>query len=289
MRRNLERTTSDVRSITGVHRGQFARFETAVCPLVLGVERRLAVAIEERIRLLAEQIGLRGAKAGCATNLTIIAADDGRRVILALQKKFPRLLESLSGAEATRLKQEPGPVWNWYSIDPKRRDGAPVEHVSQVAFGSGPPKPVSPNAYIASNVTMSRLTEPVRMELAHSFVVISSDAARGLNVQQFGDLAGVLALSTINTKGVGQLSTASVLQLLSTDTASKVRIEGATAFDLAYLRALYSGDAGYSADQQAVRLALSIMRSRGEATQTSRDPDAAADSAGGPEPSDRSR
>ncbi|MBV9930688.1 MAG: hypothetical protein JO013_07065 [Alphaproteobacteria bacterium] len=262
VRHSYDRALTDVRTITADNNGHYARFESEICPLVLGLSRQLAAPVEARIRSVASRVGLRTAGTSCAANVTIIIADDGPAVILALRRKMPELFTGLSGFEIGRLKRESGPVWNWYSIDPKRRDGAPVEHISQIAFGpSDPPKPVSPHAYIASNVTLSRLTEPVRLDLALSFVVINSRAAAGLTLQQLADASAVLGLSMINPRRVGELRSESVLQVLSTSGDVRRRIAGATDFDIRYLSALYSGDSGYSSDQQAARLATAIERS----------------------------
>lgn len=217
------------------------------------------------MRRLVRTVGLRTAKAGCAPNLTLIIADDGRAVIGAVQKKMPLIFVTMSGSELSRLKREPGPLWNWYSVDPKRRDGAPVENISLIALGpADPPRPVSPHAFIASNVTLSRLTEPVRLDITLGFVVIGSSAARGLTIAQLADLGTVAGLSMINPRRLRELHSPSILQVIKGDAHARERISEATEFDVGYLKALYSGDPGYSSEQQATRMAISMTRHRGQ-------------------------
>lgn len=269
-RKSYQRTLAEVRAITAAHHGQYARFESELCPKVLGVPEQLSPAIEERIRTVAHHVGVRVARQGCAPNFTIFVAGDGPKIIEALQRKFPNVFATMTGAEITRLKRHGGPVWNWYAIDPKRRDGGPVEHMSMVAFGpSDPGRPVSPGAYITSNVTMSRLSESVRLDLTQAFVVISSRVANGLTVKQLADASTLLGLSMIDVGRIGEVRRPTALELLLGGSDSRSEIDGVTAFDIAYLTALYSGDAGYSSDQQTARITIAINRNRAPATSDS--------------------
>jgi hypothetical protein len=115
-------------------------------------------------------------------------------------------------------------------------------------------------------VTLSRLTEPVRFDITLAFVVLGTSAARGLTVAQLGDLGAVAGLSMINLAGVRHLRARSILQLVGADSQIRKGISEATQFDVAYLRALYAGGAGYSAQQQAVRLGISIAHDRAKQT-----------------------
>lgn len=260
-RESLARAVADVRAITAVHRGHYARFEAPVCPYAAGLAGPYKAAVEARMRSVAREAGVRVAKAGCTPNLALIVADDGGALVAALQRKVPDLFATLSGAETNALARRRGPVWSWHAVTGRRRDGGPVEPMTMLSFSpQDPGRPVAPGAFIASNVDMSRLGDPVRMEIAFSCVVVGSAAAAGLTVRQLADAAALAGLSMIRADRLPALQHASALALLLGSPEARRRIEGLTAFDRAYLRALYSGEGGYGAEQQATRIAIAMRR-----------------------------
>lgn len=264
----------DVRAIIAEHDGQMARFETAICPLVRGLSGQHRQIIEQRIRDLALGVGLRVGQPGCAPNLALLIAADGAGTVAALKKRRPNLFAALGNAELNRLNRSAGPVWNWYAIDPKRRDGGPVEFMTQIAMGDGPPRSAGRNAYIASNVVMSRLSEPVRFDLALSFIVIDIHSIEGLTLGQIGDFAAMLGLSKIRYDNIDLLRRASILRVFADRAAGRRAASAATAFDLAHLRGLYAGEAGLSYDRQSARIAQRARRNaRGQAPEEGRESD----------------
>jgi hypothetical protein len=252
---------ADVRRITKSPEDVFARFEQPICALALGMSAPFARSVERRIGDIAREVGLKVAGAGCRANLTVVVADDGVGVVRAIQRKMPNLLMSLTGAELTRLKAAGGPVWSWYDYDQKRRDGGPVEHIA--LLDGNPPRPLSPHAYIARNVEMSRLTSPIRLDMMLAFVVVDRRSVDGLTVRQLADAAAMMGLSMINYQAVPQLAHPSALQLLAAR-SSRDRIDGLTDFDRAYLATLYSGEAGISAGRRSARIAAKFVRGREE-------------------------
>src|SRR5213596_1236714 len=52
-------------------RGQLARFEAPVCPVVLGVAPKQAAAIEDRIRQVAAAAKIPVARPGCVINVAV--------------------------------------------------------------------------------------------------------------------------------------------------------------------------------------------------------------------------
>jgi hypothetical protein len=259
---------ADVRALATRRQDQLPRFEGEVCPLVLGLAPQFAGPVARRIGEVAARVGLRPGRSRCAPNLTVIVADHGGEVIAALQKRLPNLFGSMTARETDRLNRHSGPAWNWYALDPKRRDGGPVEKIRMISFGyKDPPRPVSPNAYIASNVFMSRLMLPVRLELASSFVVLDSGSIYGLTARQVGDLSAMLGLSMLDVRRLGSLRHSSVLQLLQDKDANAERIRGLTDFDVAYLTGLYSGSPGQSSTQRSANMASRVLRGPPESDQ----------------------
>jgi hypothetical protein len=230
-----------------------ARFETEVCPRVVGLPQDYAGVVEARIRNVALAAGSRIAAGGCEPNLTVIVAENGAEALASLRKKRTLLFAAMTNSEILRLRRSRGPVWNWYSVDQKRSDGGSVEHVTMISYDGAPPQPVSPHAYIASNVSMSRLTVPVRLDLTLSFIILDKRSLDGLTLAQVGDFSAMLGLSMINYERVGSLRQDSILRLFMEESPGGA--DAATAFDLAYLKGVYAGEAALSFDRRAARIA----------------------------------
>lgn len=230
-----------------------ARFETEICPRVLGLPSDYANVVETRIKEVAEAVGPRNADGGCEPNLTVIVAEDGTAALSSLRKNRPVLFAAMTNSEILRLRRSRGPVWNWYSVDPKRSDGGPVEHMTMISFGEAPPQPVSAEAYIASNVSMSRLTVPVRLDITLSFIILEKRALDGLTLAQIADFSAMLGLSMIDYDRARAIGRPSILRIFSGGHA-----DTATTFDLAFLKGLYSGEPGISFDRRAARIAAGI-------------------------------
>lgn len=237
-----------------------ARFETEVCPRVLGLPQDYANVVEARIRDIAEAVGSRTARSGCEPNLTLIVAEDGADALASLRKKRPLVFAAMSNAELLRLRRSHGPVWNWYSVDPKRADGGPVDHIAMISFDGGPPKPISPDAYIASNVSMSRLTVPVRLDLTLSFIILEKGSLDGLTLAQIADFSAMLGLSMINYERAASVRQPSILQLFAKGKPAESSVETVTKFDLAYLKGVYAGEAGLAFDRRSARIAASLTK-----------------------------
>lgn len=237
-----------------------ARFETEVCPRVLGLPLDYAKVVETRIRGITEAVGSRTAGAGCEPNLTLIVAEDGAEALALLRKKRPLVFAAMSNAELLRLRRSRGPVWNWYSVDPKRADGAPVEHITMISFDGGPPKPISPDAYIASNVSMSRLVAPVRLDLTLSFIILDKGSLEGLTLAQIADFSAMMGLSMINYERAVSVRQPSILQLFAKGNAAESAVEMMTKFDIAYLKGVYAGDAALTFDRRTARIATSLTK-----------------------------
>jgi hypothetical protein len=250
----------DVRSIAIAGTEPLARFETEVCPRVLGLPQDYANVVETRIRSITEAVGSRTAAAGCEPNLTLIVAENGAETLASLRKKRPLAFAAMSNAELLRLRRSHGPVWNWYSVDPKRADGGPVEHMSMISFDGGPPTPISPDAYIVSNASMSRLTAPVRLDLTLSFIILDKNSLDGLTLAQVADFSAMLGLSMINYERAASLRQPSILQLFAKGKPAESAVEAVTSFDVAYLKGLYAGEAGLTSDRRTARIAASLAK-----------------------------
>ena len=260
-RASPDKTIAETRAISNTHNGQLARFETPICPAVVGLPQAHARVVEWRIRNVADRAKVRVDKLGCKPNVTIVVADDGAAFVNLLHRKRPTLFNTMALHDVTKLLKSQGPCWAWQSISPKRRDGGSVEMISQIQLGSGPPQPVAKGAYIASNVQLSRLSMPVRQDTDLAFVVLDLKNIKGLTLQQVADYSAMVGLAAIRTAKTDILEKPSILTMFQDAASGRAIQPEATAFDLAYLAALYSGSSGFSSDQKSMAIASQIKRS----------------------------
>ncbi len=252
--RSIRRET---RRIARNRDGQLSRFEEPVCPLAIGLPRAISRAVEARIRFVASQVGARVAPLPCRANLTMIVASDGHDFLTALANKRSILFGTLPAHEFRRLQGSSGPVWTWQQTLPKRRDGGPVEFIGAIG---DPPRRVAKGAYVASNVDLSRLTSPVRLDTGAAFVLLSLRRVGGMTVRQIADFSAMVGLAGIKDTAPDDLDHDSILTAYRAEIAATQVPPEATAFDIAYLDALYSGESGFTVDRKTAAMAGQIER-----------------------------
>lgn len=246
------RTLREVRALSRNVSGNLARFETPVCPGVIGMPTRLAGGIVRRMRADVVAVGVRLAPAGCAPNLTVIVTDDGAALIDGLLRKSPTLFGNQSKLEIDALRRSTGPAWAWQTSQPKRADGMAVPMLDQVSPGQAQ---TSKRAYAVPHAKMSRLASSVRQDTGLAFVVLSRAAIEGKTLAQIADY-GVLRGLAGTTPDAGVATGAeSIVGLFGVNPPAKW-----TEFDRAYLISLYSGTNGLTYEQKTREIAQDVAR-----------------------------
>ncbi|MFA6031524.1 MAG: hypothetical protein WC889_01310 [Myxococcota bacterium] len=252
-------TAREVRAIATTQDGQLARFHSPICPAVNGLPEDYATIVESEIRNLAERGGLNVGDEGCKPNLTLIVAPSGTDLIDELKKQRPELLQALSLLEFDRLRSSSGPAWSWQSTEPTRADGGPVEYISELQIESKVTH-LPKGSYQVRGANLGRLTQPTRQNLNLSFIVIERSAIEGMTLQQLGDFAAIAGLTAVKLNGTEKLGYASILSVFSDKRAGLEPETSATEFDLAYLKAFYSGSPGKTAQQAIKFIASSVEK-----------------------------
>lgn len=265
-REAAERLSRELRLITTQHEGQLTRFQVAVCPSVHGLPEDRAAQVAARITALAAAAGLPVAKAGCKPNLMVVIAADGQGFIEKLKRERPEAFAMMTFATYRNLRTARGPAWSWQSVEPRRADGAPVQYISEWGSPGRPPQRLPKGAYQVPSAQLSRLSEPVRFDVGTAWVVIDQTSAVGLTPRQIGDYAGMVALTGARTSSEHPTPRPSILRLFADRAKDDSAEEEATAFDLAFLRARYSGSAAQAADWEFRRMAGMLMRDEDSAS-----------------------
>lgn len=204
-----------------------ARFEEPVCPAVIGLPLDLAGPIIIRVRSIAAAIGLDAAdSSNCKPNIIIAFTGDGNADLKELAERDRSLLSGLTFWERKRLLREDGPT----------RAFAIVATKSNTGMGA------SGNSPVFQTTLSSRLTLSIRRDINVAVVLFDADPADGKTVTQLADFA---AMRTFARTRPPEDDTAypTILSLFEDGSAAPSAL---TEFDMAYLKAVYAGQANQS-------------------------------------------
>lgn len=207
-------------------RGQIARFETAVCPGAFGLAETQRAAVRDRVRLVAEGIGLDVAAADCKPNLLIVVTADKTAFIKALGKDHGYMFGDRTPAQIRKIIAEPGPATAWQVQTMVNADGRPISNEGDMPINR-------------TNRTPSRITAAARPAFMAAVVVVESKALEGLSTTQLADYAAMRALARIDPARVDAAAPATILRILDASPDSEVPVT-LTRWDFGFLKGLYS-------------------------------------------------
>jgi hypothetical protein len=263
-KRDLDREVADfVEALTPkAGKDQLGRFETAICPATMGFSANQQRAIVERLRSVARAAKIEVAGPGCRANLVVLAAHDKRALIEMLARRHPQYLGELSSFEIRRLARGPGPAAAWYIAGPPRTaDGTDLSTGSYQGKGAG--------FYVnRGSRAGSRVTAPVRPQMAVAVLVIENQALVGLTTTQIADYAAMRTLLRADPVALAGSATPTILKILDAPMGSDVPVT-LTSWDLGMLRAYYASPLNVRAAAQR----SAIRRQLGDTIATPAAPD----------------
>jgi len=224
--------------------GQLARWEGPICPYVTGLRDGHNRYVADTISAVAVAVGVQPADDECAVNLVVIVNSELNRLIEELRSEQPLLFEALNPAQRSRLAEGSAPVRVWSVLDMRGSDGRRM-----TATDAGPP--FYRSVAILSGVLPSRILRSTRVDLATTFVLLDAARLEGLNLQQISGFVSMLALAQLDTREPVEPDR-SILNLFHNAEAPP---DDLTAWDIAYLRALYASDNRRSASAQRGQMA----------------------------------
>ncbi|HWK41198.1 MAG TPA: hypothetical protein VNR60_04640 [Croceibacterium sp.] len=205
-----------------------ARFETPICPGIVGLELASAEAMVWRIRANLEEFGRRLAPPEtCEANFLVSFVPSGQRMIDALRRSNGWLFTDMNRAERDSLFAETGPARAVLRTVERTRDGMTVGRRDNLVQ--------APQA--RGWMAHSKIYSAVRKDIVTAQVIFDADAVKDLTIAQLADYATFRALAHT----LPQTETARAASILSLFDANGARPQSLTDFDKAYLGALYSG------------------------------------------------
>jgi len=204
--------------------GQLSRFELEACPAAVGLPDAQNRAVADRLRRVAEAVGIPTAKAGCRPNALVIVADDKQALIEGLWQKYPSYFLDKSGDPVKPIVGH-GPASAWH-----------VESILD-QDGNTPGK----NQYLGFSITNStdstRLSPSTHPHFVAGVLVVERKALAHLTTTQLADYAVMRLYARTDPTRVNT-STPTILKILdaSDDTPIPLTL---TEWDFGFLKALY--------------------------------------------------
>lgn len=221
---------------------QLARWQSDICPGVLGLQQDQAQAFIDRIALRAYQLGIDTGASGCTPNLMIFFAPDAsafaRQLFENDRSLFAYFYEqniSTRGHEALDDFLNTARPVRWWHVT--RRTTAEGMRLASSNAREGVPGHSLFRDVQSLRSTGSRLRQPIRQEFARAIVVIDATQTAGTPIAAMADYVAMAALAQLDP-GAEFPGHSTILNLFSAPEAQRPR--ELTAWDLAYLQGLYS-------------------------------------------------
>jgi hypothetical protein len=190
----------------GVANGQSqaARWFTAVCPRVFGLNKDQAGRIEARIRAVTKMVGAPLAKTKCEPNLVMVFADDADAMVERLGNSPPGRLGSPGSTAVRRLRTEQVPVRWWYNVSIQSSDGPPGmpdaprgAKFTTWSGGEGEP-PGNVDSATLHHYSASLLSTRSQRGIYAATLVVDSKRIGEVSVRSLADYAALVGLAEVN-------------------------------------------------------------------------------------------
>lgn len=230
---------------------QLGRWDEAICIGVAGLPARQGQFIADRVAQRAFALGLEPGAPGCAPNVSIVVAPDGRTMAQQMFEQEPSLFAhryesgiSTLGQEAfDRFLNSERPVRWWHVTRTMSADGEAISNENVISGSMG----FTGASTVRSNGTMLRAT--TRQDFSRVVIIVDGRSAGAVQLAALADYVALVALAQIDPDVEGSIYP-TVLNLFNGDGRAST---GLTQWDLAYLDGLYksSRDAPSTTAQRA--------------------------------------
>lgn len=235
---------------------QFARFEDALCPIVIGMPRDWTASLTRMIRDNVVAVGGKVGKPGCSFNAAIIFIDQPLELVKAFSEEAPGYF-NMTPRELQQFTAVQRPITSWHVTDMRGRDG---QELGQMSGLGGMPA----DARVNRNAAASRLYTNVREDMLVGFVVIDRQQTVGKSLRQLADIATMHIMLDVNQEAGGR-DPGSILSLFEERAAGMPSPARLSQFDRGALRGFYTQrENNRSARQQAENIAGAIQKGAGE-------------------------
>lgn len=224
----VTRQAREVTRETDLRDEPLPRFDDFACPGVIGLSPEYAQMLVGRIRMVAEELHVPLAPNGnCHANVIVAFVEDGRADMAAIQAKTHLLSDVLDVQERKELLDEPGPTRVLSVVEERMQNGAVMPRRRNLTD--------LPTASMEGG--QSLISTAIEKHITQVVVLIDRAQAQGKTLHQLADYA-VMRVFARTRDAKGGDAPVSILGLFDENGNPP---DGMTAFDRAYLAALYEG------------------------------------------------
>jgi hypothetical protein len=244
-----EQITGFIRALTNVPGGgQIGRFHAAVCPAAIGLPKNQGDAIAERMRRVAAAAEIKVGPRTCIPNVFLIAVADKEAAIRQLSRRFPAYFGDLATRQVGQLAKDPHPAIAWQIENRIGADGEELE------------KPMGTDYYVVKGTgSGSRIRAGSMPNFIASIVMVDLNAIGGLTVTQVADYAAMRAFAETDPARAKQAGSPTILTILDATDDQQIPLS-LTAWDLGYLKSLYTTSNDYYASYHRGEMANVLKR-----------------------------
>ncbi|HEU4652206.1 MAG TPA: hypothetical protein VFS49_12405, partial [Croceibacterium sp.] len=245
----VTRQAREITQPTGIRYAPLPRFEgDRLCPGVIGLKTDFASLVVERIRANATRFGLwlTTDDGTCAPNFVMAFVDDGQATLQQVADGQSWLFKDMPRHERAELLADDGPAHVWTTTQARTRDGINL-----------PDRPDGRKSSAMSSGGRARVQLAAREDITGVLILFDRDDVRGLTLIQLADYATMRGLArTRPVDGDGQPMD-TILALFDPDATPPAEM---TAFDRAYLDALYRGPANVTGLSKVLGVSRELER-----------------------------
>ena len=252
-----EQVTGFIKALSNVpSAGQIGRFHASVCPAAVGLPKYQGDAIAERMRRVAAAADIRVSKGKCTPNVFLIAVPDKRAAIDQLSKQYPSYFGDMISRQIKQLAEDPRPAVAWQVGNRLSADGEELE------------KPMGTDYYVVEGTgSGSRIRAGSMPNFLASIVVVELHAIGGLTVTQVADYAAMRAFAETDPARARQAGAPTDITILNAADDQQIPVT-MTAWDLGYLKSLYTTSNAYYATYHRGEMAHVLKQELAKSSQS---------------------
>lgn len=240
-------------------RDQLPRWNDGLCPRVLGVPQARSEYLTRRIRTIGRQNGIPLAPERCSGNVLIAVTDQANAIARRIAGRYPRLLQASDHGRPTRAQ-----VGRWLQPQPVRwlhatrlggADGmdwqqdVPVNPIDASQLGDG----------VNKTWGHSLITSPTQRNMSLAVLIVDPRRLGDVTWGQLSSHLAMLAFTRAEPEATA-ISGESILSLFHDRHQGRPGVKTLTAWDQAFLTALYATPADVRSARQRVHIRNRMVR-----------------------------
>lgn len=245
----VARQARDITQTTALRHAPLPRFEgDRLCPGVIGLKRDFASLMVDRLRANAQRFGLWMTEddGTCQPNFIVAFVDDGQDVLNHIRDRWYWLFADMPRHERIELLKDDGPVHVWTTMRTRTAGGMPV-----------PTDQYGRQRRAISGGGLWAGMGNVREDIVGVLVLFDRDEVRGMTLAQLADYATMRGLTRTRPAGSDGQALETILALFDTEATPPAEL---TAFDSAYLGAVYAGRPNESGLTKVLNVSTQLSR-----------------------------